>query len=71
MSKGENNRKAVQLHTCRAVLVKYLEGRQLELALRDLKDAMRLGPQAWAFKKTEENEPADDRTYYQTGGAGL
>ena len=67
VSKNSSIRKATQLWTCRAVLSKYLTGEQLELALRDMKDAMRHGPQAWAFKPKDE-VPEDDRVYYETGG---
>lgn len=58
MSRPSKLRQATQTHTCRAVLAKYLEGEQLEAALIDLRDAMRTGPQAWAFKKAEDLEPS-------------
>lgn len=68
MSRSANVRKATQLHACRAVLAKYLEGKQLEMALLELRDTMRKGPEAWAFKSAAENDPPDDRTYYPAGG---
>lgn len=68
MSKGNSQRRAIQAFTVRAALAKYLSGQELELAVRDLNDAMRTGPQAWAFKRAPTPEELDDRTYYSTGG---
>lgn len=68
MSKGNSHRRAVQAWTIRAALAKYLSGPELELAIRDLNDAMRTGPQAWAFKRAPDPEPQDDRIYYTSGG---
>lgn len=63
MSKSATRRKATQTLTVRAVLSKYLTAESLENAIEELKDAMRVGPQAWAFKpkaettQTEEIQP--------------
>lgn len=51
MSRSNTQRRAIQTFTVRSVLSKYLQGQELELAIRDLNDAMRVGPQAWAFKR--------------------
>jgi hypothetical protein len=71
MSKSANTRKAIQTMTVRATLAKYLSGQDLEHAVRDMQDAMRVGPQAWAFKRAGEDEIKDDRTYYTAGGAAI
>ena len=68
MSRSNTQRRAIQTFTVRSVLSKYLQGQELELAIRDLNDAMRVGPQAWAFKRAPDSEPQDDRTYYTSGG---
>ncbi len=68
MSRSANLRKATQLHACRAAMSRYLLGELLEVALRDLRDAMRTGPQAWAFKSAAESDPPDERTYHHAGG---
>jgi hypothetical protein len=67
MSKNGSLRRTTQAWTVRAALAKYLSGKDLDHAVRDLNDAMRSGPQAWAFKPKVVEEP-DDRTYYSTGG---
>lgn len=73
MSKSKNHRQAVQSLTCRAVLAQHLAGDQLEAAMVSLREAMRKGPQAWAFQRTEapmiddtspiETSEADARPY--------
>lgn len=68
MSKKGSLRRTTQTWAVRLALSKYLSGQELELAVRDLKDAMRTGPQAWAFKRAPAPEELDDRTYYTTGG---
>jgi hypothetical protein len=68
MSRSNTQRRAIQTFTVRSVLTKYLEGQPLELAIRDLNDAMRTGPQAWAFKRAPDPEPQDDTIYYTSGG---
>jgi hypothetical protein len=60
MSKTATRRKATQSMTVRAVLAQYLTGLQLESAIAALQDAMRHGPQAWAFKpKSEQPQPEE------------
>jgi hypothetical protein len=57
MSATSKRRKAVQLLACRAALAKHLQGEALERALLDLRDTMRKGPQAWAFKPAADTQP--------------
>lgn len=64
---GSKMRRVMQEMTCRAALSKHLEGAALEAALFDLRDAMRHGPQSWAFKAAEQEVP-DERVYYSAGG---
>ena len=68
MSRSNTQRRAIQTFTVRSVLTKYLSGPELELAICDLNDAMRTGPQAWSFKRAPDPEPEDDRIYYTSGG---
>jgi hypothetical protein len=67
MSSGNNLRKAVQLHVCRAILARYLTGDDLEKALQEMKVEMRTGANAWAFKRKDPDD-IDDRIYYNSGG---
>ena len=75
MGKAQNQRRATQLITCRAILAKYLSGQPLEFALSELRVAMRDGPQSWAFKKNgletkDEDETSEKPIYYTSGGNG-
>ena len=56
MGKGGNVRKATQLMALRSVVARYLTGPELEQCIGELRHAMRMGPNAWAFKKDEPKE---------------